>query len=1060
MSIVGYIQPAANAGGDQHLLQPLATVTLDGKGSFFYDPCGVKTYRWSQVSGPVVVLSDPSGAKVTFTPALEGEYVFQLVVADATHTSPPDQVIVLVSANHVPVANAGPGTVWQTPGVVTLDGADSYDADKVDHLTYQWRQVEGESVVLRDANTVKPSFTMMDQGVYVFELVVSDGFTQSVPSRVQCVGVRVTGSAKRIPQAQLTLYAFYPDVSGTNVVYSSPGQMSIYDARITCQDLVSGKTQTFGTTGCNLEPKIDGDLVVWFGGVTYQGSVPDCTSVLIMNLATGVQRELRTRSNTASYSHPAVSGNKVVWVQHLGIDKSTLAKWSNMPYDICGADVSNFDKPVYFTIATKVGKRDPYPYQNPYTDVDHVLDISGNIVVWEGNGDIYAADISDPNHIKIATVCSNPARQYNPSISGRLVVWTDERNDRGDIYGADLSDWQHIREFVVAKAPGMQSQPMIDGCHIVYTSGGAASGQIMLACVTRQYGILNVTMPGNPYGAVPVLDGMRLVWSDYYGEDVLGQTLSFSYQSPDGRVQNIHSASRTGRRYDYIQHAICDANDGDVLVAQPDRYEEKISFAGKGVTVRSTDPNNPAVVAATVVTSSGNVVSFIQGEQANSVLRGFTIEGGNQGVFCNTACAHDPSVHDSRQRQAGVRLVGGGGLALTGCQILGNGAAGVELSTAGTGRVAKEGEATLCNCLIAGNGGAGVHSGKPTLINCTVVENQGVGVSATTPSLTNSIVYFNVPTSKGLQIDSTRAAVTYSDVQGGWAGDGNINADPLFVSLGHRTDASGGAGVAGWVAGDYHLKSQGWRWNAAGGSWVSDGVTSPCLDAGDPASPLLDEPLTAPNNPTGPVLNPRIDMGAYGGTAEASLAAAKHLKISCGAGGTVPKPGVGDYPYAGGTVVPVQAQPAAHYSFTGWTGTAADQGKVKDPKSAETTVTVDADYTLVAGFQRLRGYADDLLLQSRRRHDAGDRHFHVPVVPVAAASVHQGPARSRLLLHCLDGHGGGSGQSQRPESPEHYGARGRRLHAVRQVRAQHQTGVVPAWSGDPNRRVHHVAGYQ
>ena len=93
--------------------------------------------------------------------------------------------------------------------------------------------------------------------------------------------------------------------------------------------------------------------------------LPDCTSVLVRNLATGVQRELRIRSNNSSYSHPAVSGSKVVWVQHLGIDKNVLANWSNMPYDICGADVSNLDKPVYFTIATDVGKRDPYPYRSP-----------------------------------------------------------------------------------------------------------------------------------------------------------------------------------------------------------------------------------------------------------------------------------------------------------------------------------------------------------------------------------------------------------------------------------------------------------------------------------------------------------------------------------------------------------------------------------------------------------------------------------------------------------------------------------------------------------------------
>jgi hypothetical protein len=74
------------------------------------------------------------------------------------------------------------------------------------------------------------------------------------------------------------------------------------------------------------------------------------------------------------------------------------------------------------------------------------------------------------------------------------------------------------------------------------------------------------------------------------------------------------------------------------------------------------------------------------------------------------------------------------------------------------------------------------------------------------------------------------------------------------------------------VAGDYHLKSQGWRWNSKDGVWASDDVTSPCIDAGDPAAALLNEPLTSPQDAGGAVVNTRIDMGAYGGTAEASLA--------------------------------------------------------------------------------------------------------------------------------------------------------------------------------------------
>jgi hypothetical protein len=74
-----------------------------------------------------------------------------------------------------------------------------------------------------------------------------------------------------------------------------------------------------------------------------------------------------------------------------------------------------------------------------------------------------------------------------------------------------------------------------------------------------------------------------------------------------------------------------------------------------------------------------------------------------------------------------------------------------------------------------------------------------------------------------------------------------------------------------FAEGDYHLKSQAGRWDLNSQDWVLDGVTSPCIDAGDPNSPVGDEP--APNGG-------RIDMGAYGGTAEAS----KSLSISCFSG--------------------------------------------------------------------------------------------------------------------------------------------------------------------------------
>jgi len=94
--------------------------------------------------------------------------------------------------------------------------------------------------------------------------------------------------------------------------------------------------------------------------------------------------------------------------------------------------------------------------------------------------------------------------------------------------------------------------------------------------------------------------------------------------------------------------------------------------------------------------------------------------------------------------------------------------------------------------------------------------------------------------------EHVQMSVTYSDIQSGWPGEGNIDVDPLFAN----PDNS-----------DHHLKSQTGRWDPTSESWIKDDVTSPCIDTGDPNSPIGLEPF--PNGG-------RINMGAYGGTAEAS----------------------------------------------------------------------------------------------------------------------------------------------------------------------------------------------
>ncbi|NIW00179.1 M6 family metalloprotease domain-containing protein, partial [Candidatus Saccharibacteria bacterium] len=187
---------------------------------------------------------------------------------------------------------------------------------------------------------------------------------------------------------------------------------------------------------------------------------------------------------------------------------------------------------------------------------------------------------------------------------------------------------------------------------------------------------------------------------------------------------------------------------------------------------------------------------------------------------------------------------------LINCKFINNGAnGGGAIFNSGNSNV------KLNNCIFVGNaalnsGGAiwNIMQANATLTNCVFNRNSagsnGGGLYNASPgvvTLSNCILWDNI----NGQIEGT-AYVSYSAVQGGWTGLGNINADPFFA------DANNG---------DYHLKSQVGRWDAGSQSWVRDNVTSPCIDAGNPGCPIGNEPAPAGS---------RKNMGAYGGTAQAS----------------------------------------------------------------------------------------------------------------------------------------------------------------------------------------------
>jgi serine protease len=832
-------EPIAYAGPDQHVAEP-QLITLDGSGSFIYDPCSVLEYEWDQLVGPAVELNDPTGMYPTFTPEVEGEYRFELVVISDSGFSEPDEVLVLVG-NQPPIADVGPNIVSPVASRVTLDGSRSYDPDRIDKLSYKWTQLEGPDVTLINADTATPYFTCDAEGIYVFELVVNDGFVDSQPRLIEAATVTVTQNQYGVDAGFSTEdYFFYADVSGSKIVYSV-GESDNYRWFIRCKDLQTGLVdEAFLGGGINTQPKIDGDIVVWAAGpITPAFRGPECIGIQAKNIATGTEVTLRQYSNTESYSHPAVSGNKVVWLEHLGINKNIEGEWRNTPYSICGADITDLNRPVYFTIAEHVGRRDPYPYEDYAEDFDDVIDISGDIVVYEAEGDIYGADISNLDDIMVFTICSNPARQYDPSISGDIVVWTDERNDRGDIYGADVSDTDNIQELIIVRTSGSQRLPAIDGCLIAYIDGGTYGGQIKVCCLTKQHGVMDVEISNYPYGMGPAIYADTIVWQNSNYGQIEGISLDFAYSGINGTVQNL----TTGRYYDYIQHAIVASQAGDEIVAGEGIYNESINFKGKKLTVSSVNPDDPAVVAATVINGSSRVATFLNAEDANSVLSGFTITGGSNGIYCTESA---PAITDctiTGNTSAGIYLYSNGSPSIANCSIIANGGAGIEMHSRKTGRFTFYNYPQISNSIVVKNSMQGIFGGVPTITNCTIADNLRDGIYGSRPAVTNSIIYFN----GNAQIAESTATVTYSDVQGSWPGAGNIDTDPLF------------ANPDNW---DYHLKSQAGRWDPASQTWIQDYLTSPCIDKGDPAFPVGDEPA-----PNGGVIN----LGAYGGTTQASM---------------------------------------------------------------------------------------------------------------------------------------------------------------------------------------------
>jgi subtilisin family serine protease len=369
------------------------------------------------------------------------------------------------------------------------------------------------------------------------------------------------------------------------------------------------------------------------------------------------------------------------------------------------------------------------------------------------------------------------------------------------------------------------------------------------------------------------------------------------YVSPDGTQTWPYDALENA--YTNVNQALEAAVVGQEIRVADGVYDAQLMVFEEGISLSSI--NGPAATVLDFSAQNYPAVVIYDG-----VVSGVTIQGGVSpaplsagGVTLSGGTLSNCWVRGnaSQYNAGGMYLYDG---LVTHCRIENN------VCTNYGGGVLIDG-GVLAHSVIANNesisdaGGIEVWGG--TIRNCTVAGNQagghGGGVDIGGDALIESCIVVSNSAALG---GSNWYEWVAMDMRYGCTfplpeGIGNLAFDPLFA------DAD---------AGDYHLQSSYGRWTTDG--WVADAADSPCIDFGNPARDATSE--TTGN---------RINIGAYGNTAEASRSGTHEARLIVQAMDGSSAPDAGLYLFLKGDSATVSllddplVSDTTQYQFSGWT---------------------------------------------------------------------------------------------------------------------------------------------
>ena len=292
-----------------------------------------------------------------------------------------------------------------------------------------------------------------------------------------------------------------------------------------------------------------------------------------------------------------------------------------------------------------------------------------------------------------------------------------------------------------------------------------------------------------------------------------------------------------------IQDGLDSADSNDTVIIAEGVYTGNGNYDldpnGKSIIIRSSEPNDPNIVANTIIDPNGAGRGFYfrkvnNYEYPNYIISGLTItnakiaNGYGGGIFfdhCNPTIINCIVTNNSALHGGGV-YSNNSSPQFKNCTISNNSSTGD-----GAGLELWWTNAKLTNCIISnnqatGNGGGIDHyfDSNSILINCTIVNNSassGGGIYCDNSELTikNSILWANESnTGKQLAlVNNASVSVSYCDAQDGqaeiyadagsiltWDANSNMNTDPCFASFDPNDDPNS------W---DFHLQSAYGRWD-------------------------------------------------------------------------------------------------------------------------------------------------------------------------------------------------------------------------------------------------------